>query len=77
VKDLAKLDDRVEAHIDGLRVAGEPGWELSKSQLGEARELFAAAVLAFESGPPGKVEEVLAATLKKPESMGGQPASPG
>ena len=26
--DLAKLDGRVEAHLDGLRVNGDPGWEI-------------------------------------------------
>jgi uncharacterized protein (TIGR02270 family) len=52
LKDLAKLDERVEAHLDGLRVAGEPGWELCKAALGneEAGEVFAASVMAFESG---------------------------
>lgn len=47
LKDLAKLDGRVEAHLDGLRVAGEPGWELCKAGLGneENGEVFAASVM--------------------------------
>ena len=50
--DLAELDDRVEAHLDGLRVAGEAGWELCKAELSwqEAGEVFTASVIALESG---------------------------
>ncbi len=33
-KDLAELDNRVEAHLDGLRIAGDPGWEICKEALG-------------------------------------------
>jgi uncharacterized protein (TIGR02270 family) len=59
--DLAELDNRVEAHIDGLRIAGEAGWEICKEQLmwEEAGEVFAAAVLAFESGDEARIQEVL------------------
>ncbi len=59
--DLAKLDQRVEAHIDGLRVAGDEGWQLCRKELDwkEAGEVFAAAVLAFESGVDDRVAEVL------------------
>ena len=73
LKDLAKLDDRVEAHLDGLRVAGEPGWELCKAALGneEAGEVFAAAVMAFESGIEARVQAVLEVVTAKPELANG------
>lgn len=63
LKDLAKLDDRVEAHIDGLRVAGEVGWELIEPSLeqGEPGEVFAAAVLAFESLDEDRMQLVVEA----------------
>jgi hypothetical protein len=31
---LAKLDNRLEAHIDGLCIAGEAGWNICQEQLG-------------------------------------------
>ncbi|HZX47842.1 MAG TPA: hypothetical protein VFF47_01335 [Nitrospirota bacterium] len=33
LKDLAKLDDRVEAHLDGLSIVGDAGWEICKGEL--------------------------------------------
>jgi uncharacterized protein (TIGR02270 family) len=58
--DLAKLDGRVEAHLDGLRIAGAAGWELALEQLAhpEAGEFFAATVLAAESRERAKLEYV-------------------
>jgi len=52
LNDLLKLDRRLEAHLDGLRVAGPAGLEVLLEQLGPnaGGEVFAAAVLAFESG---------------------------
>lgn len=69
LKDLAKLDGRVEAHLDGLRVAGEPGWELCKAALGneENGEVFTTSVLAFESGGEARIHAVLEAIEKLPE----------
>ncbi|MBW2739286.1 MAG: TIGR02270 family protein [Deltaproteobacteria bacterium] len=63
LSDLAHLDDRIEAHIDGLRIAGDEGWELLKETLAweEAGEVFAAAVLAFETGVEKRIQAVLEA----------------
>jgi uncharacterized protein (TIGR02270 family) len=65
-----RLDNRVEAHLDGLRVAGDPGWEIAWKQVEERTEpgeIFAVAVLAFESGDAKKIESVLTLAVKKPE----------
>lgn len=68
--DLAKLDDRVEAHIDGLRIAGDDGWAILKKQLEEYTEpgeAFAASVLAFESSKDDRIAEVVKFGTKSPE----------
>jgi uncharacterized protein (TIGR02270 family) len=59
--DLAQLDTRLGAHIDGLRIAGEAGWAICQEQLGweEAGEVFVSAVLAFESGHEAHMQAVL------------------
>src|SRR5215472_17060767 len=61
LKDLARLDERVEANIDGLRVAGATGWELAAKALQQEGpgEVFAAAVLAFESNNAERIKAVL------------------
>lgn len=48
--ELCELDDRLEAHVDGLRLGGDAGWEACRAQLEEAEggEVFAAALLAVE-----------------------------
>src|SRR5579862_5364261 len=57
LKDLVRLDERVEANVDGLRVAGATGWKVAAEAMKQEGpgELFAAAVLAFESRDPGKI----------------------
>lgn len=69
LSDLAELDDRVEAHLDALRIAGEPGWEICKEAFAmeEAGEVFAAAVLAFENNGEERVQTVLEAGSGDPD----------
>jgi len=71
--DLSKLDNRVEAHLDGLRIAGEAGWEVVQETLPfrESCDLFAAGSLAFESGKPDWIDFVLDLAAKKPEVISG------
>jgi len=58
---LAHLDDRIEANIDGLRIAGDAGWEISRDAMGieEPGEIFTASVLAFESQVPERMDAML------------------
>ena len=59
--DLARLDHRVEAHIDGLRVAGEEGWQLARKELawkepGEAFADFSAGYLQIGKAGCRRIE---------------------
>jgi uncharacterized protein (TIGR02270 family) len=58
--ELARHDERIEAHLDGLRLAGETGLEMCKEALESdyAEEIFSAAVLAFESGNEDRIQDV-------------------
>lgn len=60
--DLCNLDDIQDAHIDGLRIAGQPGWKICQEfmETGEPGEIFIAGVLAFESRIPERMDLLLA-----------------
>lgn len=61
LQDVAKLDGRVDAHLDGLLVAGAFGRELCQKALDtkEPGAAFAASVLAFETHGVELIEKVL------------------
>src|SRR5262249_30635246 len=59
---LLALDERVEAHLDALRLSGDSGWELCVAALGEGEPgaAFAATVVAADH--PERMASVLEAT---------------
>jgi len=71
--DLSRLDNRVEAHLDGLRISGVSGWNVVRETLSfeESCDLFAAGSLAFESANRDWIEFVLESATKKPQLISG------
>jgi uncharacterized protein (TIGR02270 family) len=69
---LLDLDERLEAHIDGLRVAGEHGWKVAEELLGNENpeDFFPAAVLALESDNK-RFEELIERASHTPEAVPG------
>jgi uncharacterized protein (TIGR02270 family) len=67
LSDLAQLDDRIEANIDGLRIAGDEGWEICREAMAleEPGEIFTAGVIAYESKKPARMDALLAAVEKE------------
>lgn len=62
--DLAFLDGRIEALVDGLRVAGDDGWDLCEAGLDpeDPGTVFTASVIAFESGDEERMDLVVEAS---------------
>jgi uncharacterized protein (TIGR02270 family) len=65
---IEDLDERIDAHLDGLRIAGDDGWASVKRALAaeEAGEIFAAAALAAEQGDAARLDVVLDAAGDAP-----------
>ncbi|NOQ63954.1 MAG: TIGR02270 family protein [Methyloprofundus sp.] len=71
--DLAKLDQRVDAHLDGLRIAGDYAWQVCCDNLEqeESGEVFAAAILALESPSTEYIKQVYKAVKQAPDTIDG------
>lgn len=70
LKDLAELDNRLAAHLDGLLIAGDYGWDVAKNALdiGEPGEVFVAAWLAIGAVDGKKIDRVLDAAKTSKEN---------
>src|SRR5262249_44240792 len=73
LEDLAALDQRVEAHLDGLRIAGDVGWRFCKENLANEGpgEVFALSVMAFSAGDRERMREALNAGCASPRTRPG------
>ena len=73
LKSLTTLDGRIEAHLDGLRIAGDAGWMLCRANLENAGpgEIFSLAVLAFGAGDRQRMLDVLTAGAVSLETQRG------
>src|SRR3981081_1670385 len=68
--DLMDLDERLEAHVDGLRGAGAYGWRASEDALDRgAGEVFVAGLLAIESRERERMARVIRVSVGSPESQ--------
>ena len=69
---FADLDERLAAHIDGLRVAGDSGWQhaLALTDNEGAEDFFVAAVLAIEA-VDGRFDDLIERAKDIPEAVPG------
>ena len=69
---FAELDERLEAHIDGLRVAGDEGWQLVEAALENEgpEDFFPAAVLAIEAADD-RFDKLIVKAKDIPEAIPG------
>lgn len=71
LSDLGRHDERVEAHLDGVRVAGDAGWTACSEALAaeEPGATFVAGVLALTQRDDARMRPVLAAARSDAKRM--------
>jgi uncharacterized protein (TIGR02270 family) len=65
-------DERIDAHLDGLRIAGERGWQACASRLAaeDPGAMFSCMLLAIESGDSSRVDRLLTLAEAVPALQG-------
>ncbi|MBB5723237.1 uncharacterized protein (TIGR02270 family) [Loktanella ponticola] len=75
---LARLDEQLEAHLDGLRIAGAAGWEEAVAafkEIGGGGEMFTLSTLAFGQDDPALIQSVIELIKADPNAFLGPAAS--
>lgn len=77
--DLGRLDERMEAHLDGLDLGGDAAWKICKAALSaeEPGEVFAASVVATSRGDIRGIAHVLDVGCGTPELRRGMTSALG
>jgi len=72
-QDIYELEQRIDAHLNGLMVAVEDSWEicLEALELEGPGEVFTSAVIAFKSHDTVKIQKVIEEGLKTQETFKG------
>ena len=67
--DLAELDERLQAHLEGLLIAAQDGWQLSADALEESGPgaVFASTWLRLKQGEADKVMALVEQTAQEPQ----------
>lgn len=72
-RELALLEERIEAHLDGILIAGEEGWEIVQARLAESQDagdMFVAAYCTISSNPT-RLNELLTMAENEPKLIKG------
>ncbi|MEW8586619.1 MAG: hypothetical protein AB2531_12720, partial [Candidatus Thiodiazotropha sp.] len=71
--DLKALEERIEAHLDGLLVADDAAWQFFESglQQKESGEVFTATYVAIDNANQDQLDRVLETVAESPECMRG------
>jgi uncharacterized protein (TIGR02270 family) len=76
--DIVSLDERIEANIDGLRIAETNGWSASPDELDAdgAGGYFVAGILAVESGNPDCFDQIIEQAYASAAKTASEPYHP-